>query len=140
MLTDRFQRFALHYGFKASFCNPNSGHEKGNIENKVGYNRRNFFVPIPSFDSIEDFNRELLKVSDEDMRRNHYKKDVLISKLFEEERDRMNELPVTPFEVSKLLSVKANKYGIVTFEKNRYSCTGTILERVMVKKRQTLSQ
>ncbi len=121
VLTDRFQRFALHYGFKASFCNPNSGHEKGNIENKVGYNRRNFFVPIPSFDSIEDFNRELLKVSDEDMRRNHYKKDVLISKLFEEERDGMNELPVTPFEVSKLLSVKANKYGMVTFEKNRYS-------------------
>ncbi len=34
VLTDRFQRFALHYGFKASFCNPNSGHEKGNIETK----------------------------------------------------------------------------------------------------------
>ncbi|CCU85445.1 hypothetical protein PHOSAC3_340001 [Mesotoga infera] len=55
------------------------------------------------------------------MRRNHYKKDVLISKLFEEERDRMNELPATPLEISKLLSVKANRYGIVTFEKNSYS-------------------
>jgi hypothetical protein len=45
------------------------------------------------------------------MRRNHYKKDVLISKLFEEERDRMNELPATPFEISKLLSVKETNTG-----------------------------
>ena len=49
----------LHYGFCSNFCNPNSGHEKGHIENKVGYNRRNFLVPIPEFDDIREFNLEL---------------------------------------------------------------------------------
>ncbi|GAW27811.1 hypothetical protein ULO1_03810 [Carboxydocella sp. ULO1] len=43
-LTEMFKRFALHYGFECNFCNPNSGHEKGSVENKVGYHRRNFFV------------------------------------------------------------------------------------------------
>ena len=44
-LTERFRRFCLHYGFEARFCNPAAGHEKGNVENKVGYSRRNYFVP-----------------------------------------------------------------------------------------------
>lgn len=36
-LTDGFTRFMLHYRFQADFCNPASGNEKGNVENKVGY-------------------------------------------------------------------------------------------------------
>jgi len=47
VLTEGFTRFMLHYRFKASFCNPAAGNEKGNVENKVGYSRRNFFVPVP---------------------------------------------------------------------------------------------
>ena len=45
--TERFNRFREHYRFQAVFTNPNSGAEKGNVENKVGYHRRNFLVPIP---------------------------------------------------------------------------------------------
>ena len=48
-LTERFLRFSEHFGFQAVFCNPESGHEKGNVESKVGYNRRNMLVPIPGF-------------------------------------------------------------------------------------------
>jgi transposase len=36
-----FLRFKIHYGFEVVFCNPASGNEKGNVENKVGYLRRN---------------------------------------------------------------------------------------------------
>ena len=74
----------LHYGFCTNFCNPNSGHEKGHIENKVGYNRRNFLVPIPEFEDIKEFNRELLKKCDQDMERNHYNKSGTIAELFRE--------------------------------------------------------
>lgn len=42
-------RFKCHYEFSISFCNPDSGHEKGNVENKIGYSRRNFFVSLPSW-------------------------------------------------------------------------------------------
>ena len=46
-ISDFVTRFATHYGFEIKLCNPNSGHEKGNVENKVGTIRRNFFVPEP---------------------------------------------------------------------------------------------
>ncbi|GEK35227.1 hypothetical protein KSI01_27600 [Kurthia sibirica] len=38
---------ADHYGFEPQTCNPYSGHEKGNAENKVGYIRYNFITPAP---------------------------------------------------------------------------------------------
>src|SRR4030042_3592497 len=59
-LSELFMRFKCHYGFDGTFCNPNSGHEKGNVENKGGYVRRNFLVPAPPFADIELFNVELL--------------------------------------------------------------------------------
>lgn len=36
-LTDEFLRFTIHYGCDVQVCNPRSGHEKGHVENKVGY-------------------------------------------------------------------------------------------------------
>lgn len=41
-LRELFTRFQCHYRFEAIFCNPNSGNEKGNVENKCGYSRRNW--------------------------------------------------------------------------------------------------
>ena len=39
VLTDGFTRFMLHCIFRADFCNPASGNEKGNVEKKVGYSQ-----------------------------------------------------------------------------------------------------
>ena len=47
----------VHYGFKSKFCNSASGNEKEHVENKVGYTRRNLFVPAPNFDSLSAFNK-----------------------------------------------------------------------------------
>ena len=46
-LTDEFVQFQNYYGFDVQVCNPRSGHEKGNVENKVGYIRYNFFTSSP---------------------------------------------------------------------------------------------
>ena len=72
-LTQGFLRFMMHYGFQSNFCNPNSGNEKGSVENKVGYHRRNLFVPIPEFKDLEEYNKQLLLELDKDMEREHYK-------------------------------------------------------------------
>lgn len=120
-LVKQFEHFSLHYGFEATFCNPNSGHEKGHVENKIGYVRRNMFVPIPRFTSLEDYNKELLLKSDSDMDRKHYVKDVKISDLFEKDKKQMINLPNKTFDVGRIINVKANKYGKVEFETNIYS-------------------
>ncbi len=52
LLTDGFLRFQKHVGLGALFCNPASGNEKANVENKVRYLRRNLLVAVPQFFSV----------------------------------------------------------------------------------------
>lgn len=125
-LTERFRRFSLHYGFQSHFCNPDSGHEKGNVENKVGYSRRNYFVPEPEFEDMEEYNRGLFAVAEMDMQRPHYKKGQLISRLYEEDTAAMLPLPDIEFEVAKWQKVRANKVGKVKFETNTYSASPAV--------------
>jgi len=115
-LSKEFERFMLHHGFFSNFCNPESAHEKGNVENKVGYHRRNMLVPIPRFDDLKEFNRELLRRCDEDMQRRYYKKGKTIKELFEIDKAAMKPLPEVPFEIYRLEPAKADKYGKVRFD------------------------
>ena len=86
-LCDAFLRFKEHHGFDAAFCNANAGHEKGNVENKVGYHRRNLLVPIPEFERLDRYNEELLRLCDEDHRREHYKRNSTIEALHREDKE-----------------------------------------------------
>jgi transposase len=43
-----------------SFCNPASGNEKGNVENKVGFLRRNLLTPMIQAWPMEKVNEVLL--------------------------------------------------------------------------------
>lgn len=110
-LTDDFIRFMEHYRFKSVFCNVDAGHEKGNVENKVGYHRRNMLVPVPRFDSLSDFNKELLIKCEEDAKRSHYRKEGTIEKLYKDDAAALLELPRVAFDTSKYITVKTNGYG-----------------------------
>lgn len=110
-LTQLFMRFQSHFGFEVTFCNPASGHEKGNVENKVGYARRNYFVPIPSVVSLQEWNRELFDLCDLDNAREHYKKSIPVCELFKADQSAMLELPRLPFESCRYERVRTNKYG-----------------------------
>ena len=120
VLTDGFSRFMLHYRFQADFCNPASGNEKGNVENKVGYSRRNAFVPVPAITSFDEFNNHLWDWCEKDAQRDHYKHKVPIQELWDEESSSLLALPEYPFCVFRIASVSVNKYGFVTVENNKY--------------------
>lgn len=110
-LTDAFIRFKEHYGFDTNFCNVNSGHEKGNVEAKVGYHRRNMLVPVPRFNSLVDFNKELLLKCDTDAKREHYRKNATIEELFALDKTELGPLPNNFLDVSKYITLKTNEYG-----------------------------
>lgn len=120
-ITQGFKRFALHYGFESNFCNPECGHEKGSVENKVGYHRRNFLVPVPEFNDLQDYNKGLLIRCDADADRAHYKKGRSISQLHQEEKEHMGKAAPTGFDIYRLVRVKADNYGKVKLETNTYS-------------------
>jgi len=120
--SELFAAFAEHYGFDYSFCNPRSGWEKGGVENKVGALRRSLFVPVPSFDRVDLYNKRLL---DECMRRSdkeHYRKGEGQLALFEEDCFALRPLPAAPFSAVSYSTHKADKYGNVTLDGcHRYS-------------------
>ena len=118
-----FQRMRAHYRFSVRFCNPNAGHEKGNVENKIGYTRHNLFVPVPVIDEIEPFNRKLLDEHKAKAEENHYKKVVPIHSLFEEDRKALMKLPTVPFDVCRYSYVKADGYGKVRVDDRHYYST-----------------
>ena len=110
-LTDDFLRFMEHYRFEAAFCSANAGHEKGNVEGKVGYHRRNLLVPVPRISDLVTFNQQLLLRCDEDAEREHYRKDAGIRELYEKDRQALLPLPSVPLDVAKYVTVKTNAYG-----------------------------
>lgn len=124
ILTDSFLKFKCHYGFKSIFCNPSRGNEKGNVENKCGYTRRNFCVPIPIFESFEKLEAELDERTRLDMDRDHYEKDVKIQELWLEEKEWLKKLPNDSYEVYRLLSMLVNNYGEVKVDKTPISVFG----------------
>ena len=54
--TQVFSELQSHYLFDDRFGRPGKGNDKGKVEGLVGYARRNFFVPIPRFDSWDALN------------------------------------------------------------------------------------
>ena len=51
-----FSELVSHYLFKDRFGRPGKGNDKGKVEGLVGYARRNFLVPVPSFPSFDALN------------------------------------------------------------------------------------
>ena len=122
--TKLFGAFAAHYGFAYSFCNPDSGHEKGNVENKVGYIRKNLFVPVRGIDSGERFNQTLLEKSFAMSKdKPHWKKGEAESTLFLEDEFAMMGLPEHPFDVVRYELRRVDKVGRVRVGKNHLYST-----------------
>lgn len=120
-LTDGFERFMAHYKFEAAFCNGAAGLEKGNVENKVGYERRNMFVPIPTILDFNQFNQSLFIACEKDARREHYAKKISIESLFQEDLQEMLTINPAVYEIFLLEPGKTDNYAKVTFDNNLYS-------------------
>ena len=123
-LTEMFMRFAMQHGFKAEFCNLDAPQEKGSVENKAGYIRRNFLLPPPTVESQEDLERLNQKLLDDcmrDLNREHYIKKEQMSALFAKEQKALIPLPREPFRVFNLEKAKTDGYSFVRFDNNRYS-------------------
>jgi hypothetical protein len=120
VLTDGFTRFKLHHRFKAEFCNPSAGNEKGNVENKVGYLRRNLLVPVPTIADFDEYNQELLQRCEKLGDGLHYRHNTKINELFARDKAELLSLPEHEYDVFRYDVCRVDKYGFVTVDTNRY--------------------
>jgi len=120
VLTEMFKTFQWHYRFKTEFCNPGKGQEKGHVEGKVGYVRRNNFSPVPIINNLEEFNQNLNQRMQADRDRMHYAKGALISDLWKEDLAQLLPLPNVPLEIVQLNTRVVNKYGEIKIDNQLY--------------------
>ena len=121
ILTDEFLRLQSHYHFKEHFCLVRRPNEKGHVEMLVGFARRNFMVPIPKVDSIEELNERLESKCHADLARTIRGKDKPKGELLKDERTSMLPLPKQRFEAHRVEQVKATSLSLARFDKNDYS-------------------
>lgn len=116
LLTKRYLEMQKHYGFKQDFCNPSSGHEKGNVESNNRHLKRRLLNEISNnnilFNDLSSFRDFVWNFC-----RTLNKKDS-VSKKFREEN--LLELPRSSFESYSLDIRAVNKYSMFSFGKNNY--------------------
>jgi len=121
LLQENFSKFMGYYNFTPRFCNRGKGHEKGGVEGLVGYARRNYMVPIPKADSLDELNEKLLAGC---INFGHHRmagRQETVDQLHEQEKQFLLPLPEVPFANIDTWSGKSNKFSVVHVDKNRYS-------------------
>jgi hypothetical protein len=119
--TKLFGAFKLHYRSESRYCNPYSGHEKGNVENAVGFLRRNLMVPEPEAATLAGLNDVLLGRCDALAATTHYRKGLTLGELFIQDVAASLALPGVGFDPVRYESRKADKTGNLLIDGNTYA-------------------
>jgi len=117
----RYVDFARHYGFEIVACNVAKGNEKGRVERGVGYVKSNFLqgLDLPAFAALHPAVAVWLEtVANVRRHRETHRRPV---DLWTEERPFLQPVNPRPFDVGRVLAVRASRPFRVTFEANRYS-------------------
>ena len=118
---ESFKRFRSYYLFESNYCNPAQGHEKGGVENDVGYVQRNFMTPLLEVNSYEELNARLWKACQDNLHRRVRGQLASVADLLADERSHFLPLPVELFPACVSSPVKPNGYSQVDLDTNRYS-------------------
>jgi transposase len=116
-----FLELQSHYLFADKFGRPAKGNDKGKVEGLVGYVRRNFMVPIPHFNSWEDFNAHLAEQCRKRRERRLRGHTETIGERFGRDHAAMLPLPATPYEACEKVSTRVTSLSLVRYRGNDYS-------------------
>ena len=126
--------FRSHYLFESNFCTPGEGHEKGGVEHSVGFERRNFLVPLPNVVSFDELNTHLLMCGLADDQRQVTGQPTTIGEAWKAEQPHLRPLPDRDFECCVTDLVSLNPYSQVVFATNRYCVpTNQAYRELMIK-------
>lgn len=124
-LTALFTEFRNHFLFKAVFCNKGKGNEKGNVENKVGTQRRNCDSPPRRVSQWSELDEKANLDRERRQKEPHYWKPQTIRELFDEDKAHMRALPEEPFVVASVDTAVINKTGEAKVRNELYHIPGS---------------
>jgi hypothetical protein len=114
--------FRSHWGFRSEYCRPARGNEKGGVEMELGWFRRNWLVPVPESNDLDNFNTWLFARCVEAQQHLVSGRRVVVSDAMREEQSQLLPLPAEGFEISETIyPVIVDGYGRVKVKGNWYS-------------------
>lgn len=117
----RFLALANHYLFEPVACTPESGWEKGQVENQVGNVREWLFTPLARFASLAELNAWLAVRCRELAQRKHpAEPGRTIAESFAEEQGTLRAMPA-PFDGYIEQMLRVSHTCLVRVDRNRYS-------------------
>lgn len=114
-----FESFSRRHLFETAFCNVARGNEKGNVEGAVGFARRSFFVPLPSFSDWESFNAHLVEQCRAQYTQRMWGHEKTVGERLEEERPHF--FPLVPWHLPTHKPWTVSSLCLVRFDTNDYS-------------------
>ena len=119
--TRAFTELQSHYLFEDRFGRPGKGNDKGKVEGLVGYMRRNFLAPAPSFESFEALNacleRRCLERMDARLR-GHTES---IGQRMERDLEALLPLPPVAYDACEKRAGRVSSQSLVRYRTNDYS-------------------
>ena len=116
-----FSELVSHYLFEDRFGRPGKGNDKGKVEGLVGYVRRNFLVPAPSYPSFDALNSYLEERCLERLGRRLRGHDETIGQRMERDLDALLPLPATHYDASDRHVSRVSSLSLVRYRTNDYS-------------------
>ena len=119
--TRAFTELQSHYLFEDRFGRPGKGNDKGKAEGMVGYMRRNFLVPVPSFESFDALNAHLERrcLARMDARlRGHSES---IGQRMERDLEALLPLPAVAYDACEKQAGRVSSLSLVRYRTNDYS-------------------
>jgi len=129
--TKLFGAFKLHYRSESRYCNPYSGHEKGNVENAVGFLRRNLMVPEPEAATLQGLNEVLMARCLALAPAVHYRKGLPVGELFAQDVAASLSLPGVGFDPVRYENRTADKKGNLLIDGNTYAAGSSFHSRTL---------
>jgi transposase len=116
-----FTELQSHYLFEDRFGRPGKGNDKGKVEGLVGYARRTFLVPIPSFDSFEDLNAYLEAQCRKRLEARLRGYSETIGERLERDQESLLPLPAVAYDASDKQATRVSSLSLVRYRTNDYS-------------------
>lgn len=125
----RYADFARHYGFTPVACNPRAPHEKGRVENGVGYVKKNLLsgLRVDQFRHLGPQARRWLdEVANQRLHRITGKTPF---ELWQKEKPHLQALPLNACEIAVPQRLRASSTFRISIDGNRYSVPAQFASR-----------
>jgi transposase len=119
---ERFKLLEAHYAFEAVFANPESGNEKGAVENLCSLIRQVAFTPMPKGNNLSEIQDQVIRRC-RDYIRFHKVRDRQrpIAPMLDDERALLMPLPLKPFSAYAETQAKVGSDLTFRYDATKYS-------------------